>query len=186
MKLTFIVFSMASLTTFFASAQKSGVYQNASDFSSGKLMYEINCSTEKHKIKLNEFLNKDYITVVHDKQPHQLQKKEIFGFKDCNNMNYRFTGDSHYLILNPTEQILLYKHELLASKNQQAVIHYYFSKGANAEVQDLTLTNLKNAFPDRHQLHDALDAEFKSDDELNAYDSFHKMYKINRLLAANK
>ena len=185
MKTRLILSTIFSITTLFASAQNSGVYLSASDFASGKLTYEINCSTEKHKIKLNELLNQDYITVIHDKQSHKLQKKEIFGYKDCDNLVYRFAGNTHYVILNPTENILLYKHTIDASKNQKAEVHYYFSVSGAGEVQTLTLMNLKKAFPDNHKLHDALDAEFKSDDQLAQYDSFHKMYKVNRLYTAS-
>lgn len=162
------------------------MYNNAADFKSGKLTYEINCSTEKHKIKLNEFLSKDYITVIHDKQPHNLVKKEIFGYKDCNGLTYRFIDNIQFEILNPTEEILIFKHVKAASKNQQAEIHYYFGLVGSDQVAKLTLDNLKLAFADSHKLHDALDAEFKSDYELTLYDSFHKMYKINRLLTASK
>ena len=183
MKNQFILLSLFSLTTLFAFAQNSGVYLSASDFASGKLTYGINCSTEKHKIMLNEFLNQDYITVVHDKQSHKLLKKEIFGYKDCDNITYRFAEKSHYVILNPTEQILLYKHTIKGSKNQPAEVHYYFSVSGTGEVQALTLVNLKKAFPENHKLHDALDAEFKSDDQLSEYDTFHKMFKVNRLYA---
>ena len=184
MKTRFILLSLFSLTTLFAFAQNSGVYLSASDFASGKLTYGINCSTEKHKIMLNEFLNQDYITVVHDKQSHKLLKKEIFGYKDCDNLTYRFAEKSHYVILNPTEQILLYKHAIKGSKNQPAEVHYYFSVFGAGEVQALTLMNLKKAFPENHKLHDALDAEFKTDDQLSEYDTFHKMYKVNRLYAS--
>jgi hypothetical protein len=181
MKTRIISFSIFYLAALVASAQSSGVYLSAVDFAAGKLAFEINCSTEKHKIKLNEFMNKDFITVVHDKKSHNLYKKDIFGYKDCNDMTYRFVGSSHYVILNPAEKILLYKHTIEASKNQKAAIHYYFSFSGSGEVQNLTLTNLKKAFPDNHKFHDALDAEFKSDDELATYDSFHKVYKVNRL-----
>ena len=179
MKTRLILSSIFSLTTLLAFAQNSGVYLSASDFASGKLTYEINCATEKHKIKLNEFLNQDYITVVHDKQSHKLQKKAIFGYKDCDNLTYRFSGNSHYVIL-------LYKHTIAASKNQQEEVHYYFSISGTGEMQTLTLMNIKKAFPENHKLHDALDAEFKSDDQLAQYDSFHKMYKLNHLYANNK
>ncbi len=158
---------------------------NGSDFSQNKLTYSIDCSTEKHKIKLNEFLNKDYITVVHDKKPHNLKKKEIFGYKDCDNTAYRFIGDSHYVILNPAEKILLYKHEVPASKNQKVATHYFFTNGVTGEVKELTLMNLKKEFPENHKFHDALDAEFKSDADLALFDTFHKEYKINRLYTAN-
>ena len=186
MKTRLFLSSIFSLTTLFVFAQNSGVYLSASDFASGKLTYEINCATEQHKIKLNEFLNKDYITVVHNKQPHNLQKKEIFGYKDCDDLSYRFTGDNHYVILNPTEEILLYKHTIAGSKNQEAAIHYYFSLSSKGEVQTLTLANLKNAVPNNLKFHDALDAEFKTDGQLASYDSFHKMYKVNRLYRSNK
>lgn len=184
MKTRFILLSLFSLTTLLAFAQNSGVYLSSSDFASGKLTYEINCSTEKHKIKLNEFLKKPYITVVHDNKSHNLQKKEIFGYKDCDNLTYRFADNSHYVILNPTEQILLYKHTTEGSKNKKAEVHYYFSVSGAGEMQTLTLMNLKKAFPENHKLHDALDAEFKSDDQLSEYDAFHKMYKVNRLYAS--
>ena len=186
MKTRLILSGIFSLSTLFAFAQNSGFYSSASDFASGKLAYEINCATEKHKIKLNEFLNRDYITVVHEKQTHKLQKKEIFGYKDCDNRTYRFSDRSHYVILNPTEEILLYKHTIGASKNQKAEVHYYFSISGAGEIQTLTLTSLKKAFPENHKLHDALDAEFKSDDQLAQYDSFHKIYKVNRLYTSNK
>ncbi len=185
MKTRYILLSLFSLTTLFAFAQNSGVYLSASDFASGKLKYEINCSTEKHKIKLNEFLEKPYITVFHDNKSHELQKKEIFGYKDCNGSVYRFVEQHHYVVVNPTENILLYKHVIVASKNQQEAIHYFFSNGSAGNVQELTLTNLKSTFPENHKFHDALDSNFKSDGDLAEYDSFHKIYKVNRLYSGS-
>lgn len=181
MKTRIVSFSIFYLATLIASAQSSGVYLSAADFDSGRLAYAIDCSKEKHKIKLNEFLGKDYITVVHDKQTHNLKKEEIFGYRDCNDKIYRLGIEKHYEVLNPKETILLYKIEVLPSKNQKGITSYFFSVSATAEVKELTLTNLKKAFPDNHKFHDALDAEFKSDDELAIYDSFHRVYKVNRL-----
>ncbi|PZR37082.1 MAG: hypothetical protein DI538_12995 [Azospira oryzae] len=186
MKNRILFFGICFFSMHFASAQNSGIYMNGSDFSQGKLTYSIKRSEEKHKIKLNEFLNKDYITVIHDKKPHNLKKKEIFGYKDCNNTAYRFVGDSHYVILNPTEKILLYKHELPASKNQKIATHYFFTDGVGDEIKELTRMNLKKEFPESHKFHDALDAEFKSDDELVLFDSFNNEYKINRLYTTNR
>lgn len=164
-----------------ARAQSSGVYLSASDFASGKLTYEINCATEKHKIKLNEFLNKDYITVVHNKVPNKLIKKDIYGYKDCDGAIYRFISNNHFTVLNPSESILIFKHTTSASKNQKAVTLYYFGFAGSEATSELTLSNLKKADPENHKFHDALDAEFKSDSDLALYDSFHKVYKISRL-----
>lgn len=180
---TIKVITMMTLigTSFSSIAQQdsSGVYSSAADFKNRKLAYAINCINEKHKIKLNEFLNQSFITVVHDQKSIKLQKKNIFGFRDCDNTISRFVGKSHYTILNPDEEILLYKH-ILASPKAQAV-HYYFSKSANDEVMKLNLTNLKKAFPNNHKFHDSLDAEFGKDIDLAQYDSFHKMYTVNRI-----
>lgn len=174
-----IIFTVLGSTI--AVAQKSGVYLTVSDFESGKLSYVINCSTEKHKIKLHEFLDKDYITVVHKGQSINLKKEEIFGYRDCTDKIYRLALNRHFEVLNPTERILLFKIETLPSKSQPETTAYYFSNNASGNVQDLTLTNLKKAFPDNHKFHDALDAQFKTDDDLAAYDFFHKEYKINRI-----
>jgi hypothetical protein len=169
------------MSSSFAQKDSSGVYLNPVDFRKAKLTYAINCSTEKHKIKLNEFFDKSYITVIHEQKSVNLEKKNIFGFRDCDNMTYRFVGQSHYTVLNPREEILLYKHVIQASKNQEEAVHYYFSTSADVEVQQLSLTNLKKAFPDNHKFHDMLDVEFNGIIDLAQYDSFHKMYKVNRL-----
>lgn len=39
---------------------KSGIYMSAADFSSGKLKYEINCLTQKHKIKSSDIFYTPY------------------------------------------------------------------------------------------------------------------------------
>lgn len=176
-----ILFTLIVVASTGAKAQTSGVYLTVADFESEKLTYGIDCRTEKHKIKLHEFLGRDYITVVHEKQSHDLKKKEIFGYRDCDGTIYRLGTDRHYQVINPTEKILIYRIEVPGSKNQSAVITYYFSSSAATEIQDLTLANLKKAFPDNHKFHDSLDTEFGSNGDLASYDSFHKVYKINRL-----
>ena len=178
--LALIVFS--SITSSLAQQDSSGVYLSASDFKNGKLAYAINCKTQKHKIKLNEFFSKPYITIVHEGKSVNLDKKNIFGFRDCGDVAYRFVDQNQYTILNPTEEILLYRHVAQsASKNQPETVYYFFSKSAQGEVLDLNLTSLKKAFPDNHRFHDLLDAQFNSSTPLTAYDSHHKMYKVNRL-----
>ncbi len=170
-----------SFTTISVLGQQSGIYLSAADFEAGKLAYAIDCKTEKHKIRLHEFLGKDYITVIHDKQPYNLKKKETFGYKDCSGTIYRLGIDKHYELMNPTEKILLYVIEIPASKGKYKQDYYYFSASAGGDIKELTLDNLKRAFPDNHKFHDALDAEFGSGNDLVLYDSFHKMYKVNRL-----
>jgi len=89
-----------------------------------------------------------------------------------------------YTLLNPGEKITIYKYYHSAHPPKAAEkfpVKYYFVAPASENLQDLTLTNLKKAFPENHSFHDALDANFKEDKELINYDDFHKIYKINRL-----
>lgn len=144
----------------------SGLFETSQDFIDQKMIY----SGESTTIEINEFSDKDYITVVQNNHSHYLKKKDVFGYTDRNNITYRFVGNSLYLILNPSEETLLYQHESLSAKNQGKVMHYYFSSGALGEVQELTLKNVKNTFPNDLAFHEALDAEFRSDEELASYE----------------
>ncbi len=184
MKNRLLFFGSFCFAMHFVSAQDNGIYMNAYDFSEGKLSYFFECGTAKNKSKLNEFWEKDYLTVVYDNEPHEIKKNEIFGYRDCDSLAYRFVGDNHYLILNPSERILLYKYESPASKKLNEDPHYFFTHGATGEMKTLTLTNLKAEFPENYKFHDSLDAEFKSDSELLLFDILHKEYKINWLYTA--
>ncbi len=170
---------------FHASAQKdsSGIYKTAGNFSAKKLSLAINCKTETHKIKINDIFSQDHITVVHEGKSYDFKKSDIYGYKLCNGETFRFSGNKDYLVMNPNEVILLYKMEVMQTKAQAPkAYYYYFSSDAASPLQDLTKANLKAAFPTNHKFHDELDANFKSDSELTAYDSFHKMYKVNHIL----
>jgi hypothetical protein len=76
----------------------SGIYLNLADYQKQKLTHEIDCSKEKHKIRLNEFFNKSYITVIHEGEKYTHQKKDIYGFKDYSSGVYRFYKNTEYRI----------------------------------------------------------------------------------------
>ena len=166
-------------------AQKSGVFRTYADFQTGKMDYGINCQTEKHKIKLNEFLGKDFITVIHDGKPYNLKKTEIWGYQLCDERVVRFQGSDHFSV-DDKGILWIYSKQfekMVSPKSgTKSVTSYYFSTGGDGEIKELTLLNLKAAFPDNHKLHDAVDAQFKSDASLVEYDQYHKHYKINHFL----
>jgi len=165
-------------------AQKSGVFKTFADFSSGKMEYGIDCATEKHKIKLNDFLGKDFITVVHDGKPYNLKKAETWGYQLCDQKVIRFQGNDHFP-LEDKGVLWIYSKETLTKVNRggtKTTTNYYFSKGGSGDIKELSLLNLKSAFPENHKLHDAIDVQFKSDASLGEYDKFHKHYKINHFL----
>lgn len=170
-----------------ANAQKdsSGVYLNATDFMQRKLSYAINCKTEKHKINPNLLFNADEVKFKHMDSTFMFKKNDLFGYRTCDGKEYKFVNNTEYTILNPGEPLILYfyQHNVHSAKeagNYPAM--YFFSKDATSPIQELTLYNLKATYPENHKFHDALDAAFNKDKELNAYDSFHKMYKVNWIL----
>lgn len=184
MKSKNLLLLVALVAPAFASAQSisSGIFRTASDYGADKLECRINCDSERHKIKLNDFLNKPFITVVHGGKRYTLNKREIFGFRDCSGATYRFFNGSSYLIAESRKLFIYTADENVSSGKGFRTVHkYYFSIGAAGDIRPLTLQTLKAAFPNSHRFHDALDANFQSE-KVSAYDSFHRMYKVNHLL----
>lgn len=159
----------------------SGVYMSAVDFTNKKLTYGINCKTENHKIKLNNFFNRDYITVIHEGNKYNISKDSVFGFKTCNGSSYRIADKIDYTILNADDNLLLYEFiPMSAPKNPQPPVHK-FSKGADGPMLDLTIENVKNIYPDNNLFHDEIENTFRSNSSLLSYDRYHKQYKLVRI-----
>lgn len=159
----------------------SGVYMTAADFANKKLVYGINCKTEKHKIKLNSFFNRNHITVIHEGIKYNISKDSVFGFKTCNGSSYRIADKIDYTILNTDDNLLLYEFiPVSVPKNPRPPVNK-FSKGADGPMLDLTIENVKNIFPDNHQFHDEVENTFRSNNNLLSYDGYHKQYKLVRL-----
>jgi len=163
-------------------AAHSGIYLTLANFHAGKLTYEIDCSKEKHKIKLHDFAGKAYIDVIHDGVKHTLQKKDIYAFVDCDNNVFRFFNNSEYQ-LHESLAISIYSKQESQSeyKSFKLVDVYYFSVGDTGAIKPLTIENLKYAFPDNHKFHDMLDAQFKDVTDIAEFDTFHKVYRVNHL-----
>ena len=108
--------------------------------------------------------------------------------QDPNMTTITATAAKGYTVLNSKEPIIIYKYAHPAHSAKEADKYaptYFFTTSASDALQPLTKMNLKKAYPNNHPFHDALDANFKEDKELNSYDDFHKMYKINWLLKNN-
>jgi hypothetical protein len=59
---------------------------------------------------------------------------------------------------------------------------YYFFKTTNNKILPLTIQYLKEAYPSVPSFHYALDAHFRSDAELIAWDPWQHVYKVKYLL----
>lgn len=170
----------------FSFAQKSGVFKTYADYTAGKMEYGIDCAKESHKIKLNDLWGKDYITVVHEGKPYDLKKAEIWGFQLCDGKTVRFQGKEDFSVGDKGVLWIYSKQSTVAGNaktgGSKTVTSYFFSKGGDGEIKELTLLNIKGAFPENHMLHDAIDKQFTSDASLGEFDQFHKHYKINHFL----
>ncbi len=179
------VFATLILSSVSSFAQKSGVFKTFSDYTSGKMEYGIDCATEKHKIKLNNFLGKDFITVVHEGKSYDLKKAETWGYQLCDEKVVRFQSNEHYPLADKGT-LWIYTKEVIKGASHlagvQSITTYYFSRSGGDGILELTLLTLKAAFPGNHKLHDAIDGQFKNDASLGEYDQFHKHYKINHFL----
>jgi len=177
---TFFMFSVLT-----AQNDSSGIYKTSEDFMQKKLSYAINYRTEKHKINDDLLFHGAEIKVKHHGTNYSLKKSDTYGYRSTKGVTYRFVDNKTYKILNPGEPLLIYVYQHPSHSPKEAEKYtpmYFFSTDAASAPQELTKANLKNAYPENHHFHDALDAQFKEDKELYAYDKFHKMYKLNRIL----
>jgi hypothetical protein len=180
-----IIAAILIIKSFSCYSQKdsSGIYFTANDYILHKLSYAIDCKTEKHSIKADMVFDSKDILIKHKGATYKYSKDSVYGIRHCDGSITRLYHNSEYPIINPYETILIYK--VVSGpygKGSPSVTKYYFSKDAQSDLQEMTIHNLKAAFPDNHKFHDLIDMEFHHDDELITYDEMHKMMKINRIL----
>lgn len=165
----------------------SGVYLTPADYQNGRLAFEGDCRSKTHRLELHDVLNKPYIDVTHESEKRRFGKSELFGFRACDGSDYRFAANLEYQIVEARD-LYIYNRETPVSQGKgfRTVRQYFFSVGAEGKILELTLENLKQAFPNNHKFHDSLDATFGAGQDLAWYDDFHKMFKVNRLLIASR
>ena len=173
-------------STSFTQNIEQGVYLSAKDFNNKKISYSP-MPKKKYKMDLNDFFNNPTIKITIADSSYTFHKDSIFAYRDKENRIYRLYGRESYEILNPKEKILIYSHTSLGgNKNTQSIVKYYFSSSSEGKIQTLTKWNLKTSFPTDSVFHELLDMYFRTDDELMNYDSFYKIYKINRAYQFSK
>ncbi|MBC7569685.1 MAG: hypothetical protein H7319_08120 [Spirosoma sp.] len=163
----------------------SGVYLTVADYKQGKLALQVDCKTEKHRIRLHDFFGSASIDVIHNGEKHTFQKDNIYGIRDCDGKDYRFVSREEYQMLE-SRTITIYEKLTVATsttgKGIRTVELVYFSLQPDSDLLPLTVANLKKALPANHKFHDLLDENFRLDADAVAYDPTHKMYKVNHLL----
>ncbi|RAJ33018.1 hypothetical protein [Pedobacter cryoconitis] len=163
---------------------ESGIYLTAADYKEKQLHLAGDQSTN-NKLRVNDFFGGKTLTLNHNGQRHEFSKDSIYGYRAQDGNDYRFykSYSSPYKILESGSLVI---YEIKQPGNKQngfkPIIRYYFSDGADGEVNLLSLANLKNTFKDQPAF-DIIANNFQTDHDLITYDDYHHMFRINRLLA---
>ena len=172
----------------------SGVYVTVNDYKTNKLIEEAECTNEKEKFERHDIFSRPSFVVINKGKKTTYVKNDIYAYRDCENRVWRFYDNKEYEILEP-KKIFIYRRSkiLLNGLTIEKDPIYYFSSGADGEVKELSLENLKLTFSNNKTFCNILDAEFNSnkeilntDKEIHSYDLSHKMYKVNYLLNQSK
>jgi len=178
----YFIFFIAFVITGAISAQHNehirGVYLTAEDFKLRKLTH---ASKHTH-LKLHEVFKKDKIEVKLNDSTYTYKKADVYGYRESSGEEYRIIDRKFYLIINPLENILIYKVPRgTAQKGSTQTYAYYFSVNHSSSLMELTLKNVEKAFANNKKFDEFVEVHFKNDADLLEYDAEHKMYKLNRL-----
>ncbi len=165
--------------TLVAQIKARGLFCTADDFRRNQLCY----SGTEVKIRIHEVIKKNRVSVTTRDSAFTLLKKQLFGYRDPSGHDYRFFQNESYFILNPGEEILLYKRTKgTGLRDSPLTDTYFFSKTTDSEILPLTLYQLRLAFSDNPEIENQIAFYFRSDEELIQFDPLKKQFKLNQLL----
>lgn len=129
-----------------AQKQSMGLYLTTRDYLSHKLSYLTGPDevTGNRVFVHDMFLGYHSVLVVYNGKRQVISKKQLFGYHDETNKDYRFHNDISYQIAD-TAGFYLYGRESYVHqvKAHTPKTEYYFSKNGSSEILPLTLENIK-------------------------------------------
>ncbi len=161
-----------------AQSFNSGIYLTEQDYKASKLSYVLK---DNDKLRLNDFLDGKNISVTNQGRTTKLAKNEIFGYR-LKNEDYRFFNNVAYKIIDIKDFYIFSRPKLTQQgKGLKPVDTYYFSTKANAVIEPLTISNLTSAYAQNPKFKYTVEQQFRSDNDLIAYDEAIKEYKLKYL-----
>lgn len=184
MKVIYTILLFAFVTKHLVAQTASiGVYVSADDYKNNKLADEVECKkNSKETFKKHDVFAKSSFVVVNKGVKKTYLKKDIYGYRDCDNRVWRFYDNHEYEILE-ANNIYIYTIEKIVI-NGIAVerdLIYYFSDGANGEIKKLTTANLKTTYPNNQTLTNILDTYIKTNQDIRGFDATRNTYIANYL-----
>ncbi|TDW97436.1 hypothetical protein [Dinghuibacter silviterrae] len=157
-----------------------GVYLTSSDYLAGKA-YPAKTLRGKSWSNGEDLLGSKRLLVDLSGQLHETEMAAIYAVKCCNGNIVRIFQGGTYMLLNPGGSIPMYKVTIGSSgKGDYTIVKYFFSKDAAADIQELTVDNLRDAFADNKKFDDAL-IQFRSDRDLASYDKKQKCFRLDKV-----
>ena len=182
--LLFVQYGLAQHKTRIKINNAYGLFYSFVDFQHGKITYPMDCENSEDELKLNDWFGSSRGFVWSNGERHLFDKNQIYGYRDSKKENHRFFRGEEYKILDTAGIFLYYKYtqkEVTKGKSLIKTDEYYFSVQGDGPICLLTSQNLRMSFSNNYRFQYALDAGFKSDGELIAYDDIQKIYKIEYL-----
>ncbi len=161
------------------SYSQAGVYLSASDYNNHQIQHKIDCHTGT--IKLHRFMRSNpYLSIIEGDETQKFYAKDIYGYTDCERHTFRLFNNKEYFIAEAGDIFIYMQKEYVAEyhKKNHAVYTYYFSVGAESDIMELNISNLKKVYSDNTKFIELLDLYFQNG-VVTEYDDIHKMYKLN-------
>ncbi|MEY4876504.1 MAG: hypothetical protein RL708_1653 [Bacteroidota bacterium] len=170
----------------FAQSSSTGIYLTAKDFQQHKISFA-SSPQKKYKISVGEIFYSPLIKISSGDSTIKLSKNVVYGYRNADNISFRFFNKNEFEILNPMETILLYKLTVAAgARGSATVTKYFFSKDASSPIVPLSIYNLQKVFANDASFQEWIAIYFHSDDELLKYDAVNKMYQLNHVFQISK
>ena len=172
-----------SISSLSGHSQTTGIYLTFEDFSNEIISHELSCNEKGSRISFGNG-KRDWIKVKSPNGKFRYKRSKTYGYIDCQGKQFRFLENQSYQISEISHLIVYQQGDsgttLGEEPNNYATFH--FSLNLNSPILPLNLDNLKRAFPENHQFHDLLDANFSGGQPVSSFDNFHGTYKVNRIL----
>lgn len=165
-----------------AHSQQTGIYLTQEDFQKKQLSYKTDDSEAKTSIRFNELLDKPYINIKHNGEKIVLFKDDIFAYQKKGRIVKSRDFESYNFIEKGAIWIYSKDVTTLLGKGIKRERKYYYSVSGDSKILPLTIFNLKKSFPGRHDFHNFLDAQFRHDADLIAYNKLERKFKVNHLI----
>lgn len=161
-----------------AKSQTIGLYLTVQDYLGHKLSY-----TGSSKIKVSGLFGSNTVVITQDGKKQVLPKSEIFGYSE-DGADYRFFNNEEYHIVS-AKGLFIYTHTTLVQqgKGPKPTEQYFFSASLADPIRSLTITNVLIVYANHPDFTYAVEGFFKSDNDLAAYDTFNKQFKLAFLYA---